>query len=129
MLFCHLLIFFSKSTFSIFFRGIPFECQTDLIQIRPDVLSGLFWVQSVCKGYEQTTLVGKWLTYDTFFFYISLFPFAENMALSNRNELKPVHKQLFYLLFFYSRPIDYLYPTQVGRVGIASCSQIDCFNY
>ena len=32
------------------------EFQTDWIQIRPDVLQGLIWVQSVCKGYEQTAL-------------------------------------------------------------------------
>ena len=37
--------------------GIPSECQTDWIQIRPDILSGLIWVQTVCKSYQQTTLV------------------------------------------------------------------------
>ena len=35
------------------------ECQTVWIQIRPDILSGLIWVQTVHKGYRQTTLVGK----------------------------------------------------------------------
>ena len=25
----------------------------------PDVLSGLIWVQAICKGYEQITLVGS----------------------------------------------------------------------
>ena len=39
--------------------GIPSECQTVCIQIRPDILSGLIWVQTVCKGYQQTTLVTK----------------------------------------------------------------------
>ena len=39
--------------------GIASECQTNWIQIRPYVLSGLIWVQSVCKGYEQSTLVGN----------------------------------------------------------------------
>ena len=34
-------------------------CQTDWIQIRPDVLSGLIWVEYVCKEFEQTTLVDK----------------------------------------------------------------------
>ena len=34
--------------------GIPSECQTVWIQIRPDILSGLIWVQAVCKGYQQT---------------------------------------------------------------------------
>ena len=34
--------------------GIPSECQADWIQIKPDVLSGLIWVQTVCKSYKQT---------------------------------------------------------------------------
>ena len=46
------LNFFSKKNLS----GIPSECQTVWIQIRPDVLSGLIWIQTVCKGYQQTTL-------------------------------------------------------------------------
>ena len=33
------------------------QCQTIWIQIRPDVLSGLIRVQTVCKGYQQTTKV------------------------------------------------------------------------
>ena len=33
------------------------QCQTGLIQIRPNVLSGLIWVQTVCKGYQQMTNV------------------------------------------------------------------------
>ena len=28
------------------------------IQVRPDILLGLIWFQTVCKGYQQTTLVG-----------------------------------------------------------------------
>ena len=39
------------------FLGIPSQCQTVWTQIRPDVLSGLIWVQTVCKGYQQTTKV------------------------------------------------------------------------
>ena len=35
------------------------QCQTVWIQIRPDILAGLIWVQTVCKGYQQMTLVGK----------------------------------------------------------------------
>ena len=34
-------------------------CQTGWIQIRPDVLSRLIWVQTICEGYQQRTLVGK----------------------------------------------------------------------
>ena len=45
-----LLIFFQNQLFRKILSGIPSECQPDLIQIRPDVLSGLIWVQSVCKG-------------------------------------------------------------------------------
>ena len=33
--------------------SIPSGCQTVWIQIRPDILSGLIWVQTVCKGYKQ----------------------------------------------------------------------------
>ena len=29
--------------------------QTVWIQIRPDSLSGLIWVQTICKSYQQTT--------------------------------------------------------------------------
>ena len=36
---------------------IPSECQTVLIQIRLDVLSGLIRVQTNCKGYQQMTKV------------------------------------------------------------------------
>ena len=45
--------FFSKSTFSknLSRNTISAECQTVLIQIRP--------IQTVCKGYQQMTLVGK----------------------------------------------------------------------
>ena len=51
--------FFRKNSF----RTTISECQTDWIKIRPDVLLDLFWVQTVCKGYQQMTLVGKELTY------------------------------------------------------------------
>ena len=43
-------IFNSMDT--VFFHSIvPSGCQTVWIQIRPDILSGLIWVQTVCKGY------------------------------------------------------------------------------
>ena len=41
--------------------GITSACQTVWIQNRPDLLSGLIWVQTICKGHKQTTLVGKCL--------------------------------------------------------------------
>ena len=43
--FCRLKIFF-KTNFLKILSGISSECQTD-------------WIQSVCKGYEQATLVGN----------------------------------------------------------------------
>ena len=33
------------------------ECKTVWIQIRPDFLSGLIWVHTVCKGFQRTTKV------------------------------------------------------------------------
>ena len=37
------------------FFSIPSGSQTVWIQIRPGILPGLIWVQTVCKGYQQTT--------------------------------------------------------------------------
>ena len=54
--------FFSKSTVRKILSEIQSNCQTVWIQIRPDVLSGLVCFQTVCKVYQQTTLVGKELT-------------------------------------------------------------------
>ena len=36
----------------------PSECQTVWIHIKPEVFSDLTWVQTVCKRYQQTKLVG-----------------------------------------------------------------------
>ena len=52
--FCRLLI-----VFKINFSGIPSEYQPDWVKIRPEVLLGLFWVQTVFKVYQQTTIQGK----------------------------------------------------------------------
>ena len=51
--------FFHNQLFQKILSGIPSECQTGSIKIRSNVL---ICVQSVCKGYEQTTLVGNELT-------------------------------------------------------------------
>ena len=51
--------FFQNQLFQKILSRMPSECQTDWIQIRLDILSGLVWVHSVCKGYQQTTLVGN----------------------------------------------------------------------
>ena len=51
--------FFEKKTFQKILSGIPSECKTICIQIRPNILSGLIWVQTVCRSYQQMTLAGK----------------------------------------------------------------------
>ena len=60
--FCCLLIIFKSIFLEKILSGIPSVCQTAWIQSRPDLLSGLTWVQTVCHGYQQTTLAGKELT-------------------------------------------------------------------
>ena len=53
--------FFQNQLFRIILSGIPSECQTVWIQIKPDIMSGLIWIQTVCKGYQQTILVSHLL--------------------------------------------------------------------
>ena len=55
--------FFQNQLFGKIISGISSECQTVWKQNRPDISLGLIWVQTVCKGYQQTTLVGKELKY------------------------------------------------------------------
>ena len=50
-LLCHILLF------GCWVFSIPSRCQTVWIQIRPNILTGLIWVQTVCNGYQQTTKV------------------------------------------------------------------------
>ena len=61
MLFMSSADFFSKSTFLKYsFKNtirVLNSLDPDLTQ--PDVLLGLIWVQTVCKVYHQTTLVGE----------------------------------------------------------------------
>ena len=51
--------FFVCGFFLIYFFKTIFQeyHQTVGIQVRPDVLSGLIWVQTVCKSHQQTTNV------------------------------------------------------------------------
>ena len=59
MYFCRLLIVFQNQLFWKNLLGISSEYQTEWIQVRPDILLGLIWVQTVCKSYQQTTLEDK----------------------------------------------------------------------
>ena len=54
--FLYLLIFSKINFFEKNLSGKLSECQT--VWILPDILLGLIWVQTVCKGYQQMTLVG-----------------------------------------------------------------------
>ena len=40
------------------------RCQIEIVclLIRPNIMSGLIWVQTVCKNYQQSTLKGKEVT-------------------------------------------------------------------
>ena len=44
---------FNRLTFENFFQKYH-QCRTVWIQIRPIILLGQIWVQTVCKGYQQT---------------------------------------------------------------------------
>ena len=52
-------VFFQNQLFRKFLSGKPSGCQTACIKIMHDIMSGMVWVQTVCKGYQQVTLVDK----------------------------------------------------------------------
>ena len=58
MLFCRLLIFFKINFFRKIFQEYH-KCQTVWTLIRPRRIASLIWVQTVCKGYQQKTMVDK----------------------------------------------------------------------
>ena len=47
--------FFQNKLFVKIPPGILTECQSVWFLIRADKMSGLIWVQTVCKGYQQQT--------------------------------------------------------------------------
>ena len=66
--------------FKIYFREKHQECQTAWIQIWPDVLLGLTWVQTVYKDDQQTT---KFVSAHTEYFmgWLHYIAFTVNPAL------------------------------------------------
>ena len=64
------------------------EGQTVFVQIRPDVLLSLIWVQTAYKGYRQTTLVGKEVTRISGIFFFRL---LKGYNRRNLHNMKPVH--------------------------------------
>ena len=91
MLYCHLLNFFKNNFFWKTLSGKPEECQTIWIQIRPDILSGLIWIQTVCKVYQQRNMVGKLLT---MFNLLALRQFCSQSCLTNYHLLNTVEATL-----------------------------------
>ena len=53
------MLFFLENILS----GILSEYLRVLIKIRPDVSTGLIWIQTVCNRYKQTTLASKELNH------------------------------------------------------------------
>ena len=62
-------IFFKINFFEKFFQ--KYHPSVKQIGSRSGVLLGLIWVQSVCKGYEQMTLVSNELDMSKYAFFIS----------------------------------------------------------
>ena len=61
--------FFQNQLYRKIISGIPSDCQTVWIQIRPDIL---IWFQTVCKNYQQTTLRELiWILPSAIFFKIN----------------------------------------------------------
>ena len=53
------MFFFQNQRFRKILSGILSKCQTVWITIRPHVLPGLIWFQTVCKKCQQTTIGGN----------------------------------------------------------------------
>ena len=90
MFLCPLRIFSKSFFFLKILSGIPTDCQTDWIQFRPNILSGLIWLQTVCKGYEQTTIVSKELNKlqglsESSWHHLEKKDIAKNILTSNEN--------------------------------------------
>ena len=59
-------LFFKINFFKKLFQEHYQSVKTVWIQIRPDILSGLIWFQTVCKNYQQMTKVSTWRQRDKF---------------------------------------------------------------
>ena len=80
--------FFQNHLFQKIISGISSGCQTVWIMIRPDVLSGLICVQTVYKGYQQTTLVCREVKGDSMYMYHYLMGLAN--CIANTSEGGPL---------------------------------------
>ena len=90
--------FFQNQLFRKNLSGILSECQTVWIQIRPIILSGLIWVQTVCKGYQQMTIVRvtqkKNIT-ELFAYWVILHAFCHLLILFKINFLEKFFQEYY----------------------------------
>ena len=102
MLFLSSADLFQNELFQRILSGTLSECQTAWIKSRTDILSVLIWVQTVCKGYQQTTKVTASLERvneeaDHSLFpnmaYIFLFPVFDTLSPRNNCPCFPVPLQ------------------------------------
>ena len=49
------MILSSADFLQTYFSQKPSECQTVWIQMKPNILLGLIWVQKACNGFQKTT--------------------------------------------------------------------------
>ena len=85
LLLCPILLF------GCCFYPLPSRCQTVWIQIRPEILSGLIWVEIVCKGYQQTS---KCLAGSEFKLFVKVISRQQKWAKSY------IQKKLVYTTFW-----------------------------
>ena len=80
------------------------ECQTVWIQIRPDRMSGLVLVQTVCQNYQQTTkfAAGRQRVILLFRSFYVLFVSLHFISFTNilLRKAHPMNKLLKFLMFF-----------------------------
>ena len=87
---------------------IPSDSQTVWIQIRPDILSGLFWVQTFCKGNQQTALGGKELNIqvpittpaDNIFSELSLFSGKIRLDISFESSTESSNWIIYWIIYW-----------------------------
>ena len=84
-MFCRLLIFFKINSFGKFFQEFH-QCQIVWIHIRPDIMSGLILVQTVCKCYQQTILGDK----ESEIAYLCLYFIISPKALKKKHEIHSI---------------------------------------
>ena len=99
-----LLTFFKINFLKLNHQGPPSECQTVWIQIKTHILLVFIWVQTVCKGYWQTTklstgiqrvITGKYFSVQYIVSYRDIYAYVYHKysdTLNTFNMLSPLNK-------------------------------------